>query len=97
MAATTRRSVRQPAEYPITRVLATNSDGTETTRVPGLRFTLDDIQGVMDHRVWQGVLDTVNLFCETCGESVVDCPELRGRLVRRADEWSWESKVGEGF
>lgn len=94
----TRRSPRQVVasarEYAITRVLTVNVKTGETCRVPDMRFTVRDIQDMVTHRETSG---TVDLICQTCGESVADCIELAPLLINVPREWSWTSKVGEDF
>lgn len=93
--ATTRTTVparttraRKPAtEYPIREVLTANVRTGAVFAVPGLRFTLADIQACIDNREVAGI---VRLYCETCGETVADCPELCDKLHRVPEEWGWE-------
>ena len=77
-------------EYRITRVLTANERTGETVRIPGMLFTVKDVQDMIVHRDLSG---TVDLICEQCGESVADCIELAHQLTGAPAEWSWTSKV----
>jgi hypothetical protein len=97
MAATTstparRRRAVPAVEYPVTRVLITNVRTGATCRIPGLRFTLADLQACVTGRERSG---TANVICATCGESVADCIELRDKLRGVPHSWSWESHVDQ--
>lgn len=81
-------------EYDVIRVLAQNVDGTQVARVPQ-RYTVRDIQNVVNNHTVDGVLDTVNVLCGTCGESVADCIELAPLLLDVPFAWSWQSKVDQ--
>lgn len=87
MATIRTRTCKPAAEYGIRRVLTANVVTGETFSVPGLRHTLADIQAMVDDREVTG---TVQLYCETCHESVADCPELAPKLHNVPAEWSWE-------
>jgi hypothetical protein len=80
-------------EYRITRVHVANQQTGETFAVPNLLLAVADMQGIVDHLSWNGVRETADLICEACGESVADCPELRGQLVNVPESWSWEYRA----
>ena len=90
MRATTRRPA---AQYDMIRVLAQSVDATKTCAVPQ-RYTLAEIQACMDNREVSG---TVQIRCATCHESVADCPELRGKLVRVPEQWGWEWQARHAY
>lgn len=92
-AVSARTATRKPAkEYPIRRVLTANVVTGEVFSVPGLRFTLADIQtGVTDREI----TGTVQMYCETCGESVADCIELAPQLHGVPEQWSWQFHVDQ--
>lgn len=73
-------------ECRITRVLTVNTVSGETANIPGMLLTAADLQGMVLHRDLSG---TVNLICETCGDSVADCVELAPQLSGVPAEWSW--------
>jgi hypothetical protein len=80
--------IRKPAQqYPIRRVLTANVVTGEVFSVPGLLFTLGDVQECVDGREASG---TVQLYCETCLESVADCIELAPKLRGVPAQWSWQ-------
>lgn len=85
-----RQAVTPAREYPIIRVLTANAVTGETCRVPDMRLTLRDIQNTVTHRETSG---TVDLICQTCGDSVADCIELAPLLTGVPFAWSWQSKV----
>lgn len=71
--------------YPVTRVMRSNRhhDGDPIV-VPGLRCTLPEIQACVNDAPL-----TIQVWCETCGESVADCPVLRGKLHNLPERWSY--------
>lgn len=76
---TTRRPVRQ---FTVTRVEVSNTRTGETFAIPGMVVTAAEIQAMIECRPY-----TAQVWCETCAESVADCPEIR-KLVEAPAEWS---------
>jgi len=88
--ATIAQHVPVPQDYRVTRILTANVATGETCAVPNMVMTVPEIQGTVDNRELSGTLD---VRCDACGESVADCPELKGQLTGVPWAWSWESKV----
>lgn len=83
-------SAAKTTEYRITRVLTVNELTGATQGIPGMLFTVKDLQDMVAHRELSG---TVDLICEQCGDSVADCIDLAPLLTGVPPEWSWQSKV----
>lgn len=90
--ATVPTTTRPAVQYRVRRVLSTNIVTGEVCSVPDLRFTLADVQACVTHREISG---TVQLYCQTCGESVADCIELAPQLRDVPADWSWQYHAEE--
>lgn len=76
--------------FPFTVVYIGNVETGATFGVPNILLTVADLQAAVDNRSISG---TANILCETCGESVHDCPILREKLTGVPSEWGWEAKA----
>lgn len=79
------RNVRSAREFTVTRVMVANTVTGATFAVPGMRVTLAELRSMVADRELSG---TVQVYCDACGESVVDCPDTMNS-VPEVPAWSW--------
>ncbi len=83
-----RKSATRPArKFDVTLVAIINTVTGETVDVPQVAYSVANIQCVIDSG------HNADVRCTACGESVVDCPDLRG-LVHGPATWSWRHQDG---
>jgi hypothetical protein len=69
-----RTTTRRPARtFRVTRIESTNLTTGETFAVPGMIVTVAELRAMA-----ACAPHTVNVWCEVCGESAADCPDMRG-------------------
>jgi hypothetical protein len=85
------RTARSARTYRVTRVEVANVRTRETFTIPGMLLTAREIQAAIDC----GPDATADVRCDECGESVADCPELRGKVHAPAS-WSFHADAVDG-
>jgi hypothetical protein len=79
--------------FQVTRVLTANVKTGETFSVPGMLVTWTELRDMVRYAPQSG---TVQIYCDTCGESVADCPDVRNSLSCPAS-WSWQNDDVDGL
>lgn len=82
-----RTATRRPVHtFRVTRVERVNTRTGETVAIPGMIVTVAELRAMV-----ACAPHTVNVWCEVCGESAADCPNMR-TLADYPAEWStWSS------
>lgn len=87
------RNARSVKTFQVARVMTANAATGETFTVPGMRVTLVELCSMVADRELSG---TMQVYCETCGESVVDCPDTCNS-VPDVPTWSWRHEEAVGL